>query len=170
MVMSSAPLVPAIVSVPLNTDADADGLESANADWIGSAPSAPMARVADAAIPTGPMLSFERMVMTCPLSARDRRVADHQQKRGSPDGSFTRPPHCEVRHDQECTDVAIFAFGSFGSIETTFGALTISTSAHVREEWSTCALWSTTAPAASSGKRYRTQGSSTRPTPLSVST
>src|SRR3954452_7971312 len=134
MVIASGPLLPSIVSVPLNTDADGDGPESANADWIGSAPSAPIARVADAAIPTGPMLSFERMVMTCPLSARDRRVADHQQKRGSPDGSFTQDRHCEVGHDQECTDVAIFAFGSFGSIETPFRAHTIATSTHVREE------------------------------------
>src|SRR4051812_24206743 len=79
MVIASGPLLPSIVSVPLNTDADGDGFESANAECIGSAPSAPMASVADAAIPTGPMLSFERMVMACPLSGRDRHDADHQQ-------------------------------------------------------------------------------------------
>src|SRR5205823_2176339 len=86
-------------------------------------------------------------------------------ERGSPDRSFTQSRQCEVGHDQECTDAAIFTFGSFGSIETRFRTHTIATSTHVREEWSKCALWSMTDPAASSGKRGRTPRVSTRLTP-----
>src|SRR3954468_8211195 len=112
IVMASSPFVPSIVSVPLSTDADGDGGESAKADWIGSAPRAPTASVADAAMPTGPMLSFERMVMTSPLSGRDRRGGGHPTERGSPDGSSTPSRQCEVGHDQECRDAVIVTFRS----------------------------------------------------------
>src|SRR4051794_8089523 len=84
IVMLSEPSVPSMVSVPSCTDADGDGDgdESANADWIGSAPTAPMASVAVTVMPTGPMLSFERVVLGAPNPCGTRGGCGAHKKRG----------------------------------------------------------------------------------------